>query len=782
MLLDERKQTPSSLATPHASCHEGGLNVSIKHLLFIFGMLVLSSHPLLFAQDAAPQESPAADKAQTKDEQLRQIQINAAKLAMILAEKLMEKSRKELENLQKMLKEANNIVTVQEVNRAEEEFERARAAYEDAKLNLQKIEINSLKDAWHITILNTRRYEAKDGREMFSITLKNSSLPVKLEQSSLVVGKDVIISAQIDDIFVSIKDQNGAIIAQPYEVRIPSLKEGESKPLEFELVKEEVQDVVVSLKYLDVEENRNIHLKQEEPYISVLSARRYKEKDRRRLELVLKYGATTGSETPPPTPSGGESSTSQEINNVYVSLQDENGAIIGVPYEIRIPTLKFHQEQKLDFELRKNVQSVVVSLRYLEKEYRRNIHLEEDTRHISILSAKKYRVGNQIKVTIGLKNASTAESMPASATLEEIAAANEIRSIYVSLKEADGTNIAQPYEQKIPLLAYNAQTELTFNLQKDVESVMVALKYLDVGEDNRLVYLQKESAEDMVNVSSLRFSQEGNLGSSVTYDLILDRLAETEKTFQLRVINLLDRLSFEFRAVAAAAEGGGGGSRLSQVKFTQAQSKQALSLIVYLPEELDASYLDQNLPFYVAVIDEEEAVRLGGVNNRLELSPEQIAQIKGGVERFELIPKGVPEIELFIPNAYHTIKIGEQVPMTLKLKNIGTRDLVDIRMVIDVYTDWKYTVEPEVVASLKRNEEREIRLTLIPSANVGVGEYETKVNAEVTVDNRRFESGEKTVRVHIESKTKLSVTTLLFGALILLVIGIAVLTVRISRR
>ena len=135
----------------------------------------------------------------------------------------------------------------------------------------------------------------------------------------------------------------------------------------------------------------------------------------------------------------------------------------------------------------------------------------------------------------------------------------------------------------------------------------------------------------MVNVSSLQFSQEGNLGNPVTYDLTLDRLAETENTFQLRVVNLLNRLSFEFQDAESQ-------SRMSQVKFTQAQSKRDLSLIVYLPEELEASYLDETLEFYVVVIDEVEARQLGGVNNRLSLSPEQIVQIKGGVERFEAHP------------------------------------------------------------------------------------------------------------------------------------------------
>ena len=491
---------------------------------------------------------------------------------------------------------------------------------------------------------------------------------------------------------------------------------------------------------------------------------------------------SSNNELPPPSAENTTYSAAQEINNVYVSIQDEKGAIIGVPYEIRIPNLKDQQSKTLDFELRRNVDSIIVSLRYLEKVYPYKIHLEEDTRHISVISAKKYRVNNQIMVNLRLKNTSTTESMPIDATPEEIAAANEIRSIFVSLKDIDPTNaaqptnIAQPYEQKIPLLGYNDETKLTFQLQKDVDSIMIALKYPDLVEpDNRLVYLQKESEEDVVNVSSLQFSQEGNLGSPVTYDLTLDRLAETENTFQLRVINLLNRLSFEFQDAESQ-------SRMSQVKFTQAQSKRDLSLIVYLPEELEASYLDETLVFYVAVIDEAEAGQLGGVNNRLSLSPEQIAQIKGGVERFELIPKGVPEIELFIPNAYHTIKMGEQISMTLKLRNIGTRDLVDIRMMVDVYTDWKYVVEPEVVSGLLRNEETEIRLTLIPSSDVGVGEYEAKVNAELTVDNRHFEAREKTVRVHIQSKTRLSVTTILFGLLLLLVIGIAIVTVRISRR
>lgn len=740
--------------------------VSVVGMLFVITVLA-------FAEEPAPSNG---ERTRTRDEQDRHIKIEIERQKMESAKRLMGKKKIEVEKLEAMMMEENNIVTVAEVNTAKEDYEKAVSDYEQAKLELQRVELESLQDEWHISVEATRLYESDDGRERFSITLRNNSSPVKLLESSEVVGEDIILSAQIDDIFVTIKEQegygsSGAIITEPYEQRIETLKEDESVTLDFELIKENIRDVVVELKYSGREDNKNIHLKQEDPHITVVSARRYKEGDRRRLEVVLKYGALNDEVEEANT------NTAQEINNVYVSIKDDTDAIIGYPYEPRIPTLKDGQERTLDFELRRNVDSVTVSLKYLDQEIPYKIHLEEDTRYISILSAKKFRVDNQMMVTLQLKNTSTTESMSSNATPEEIAAANEIRGIYVSLLDVtDDTNIVKPYEEKIPVLGYNETVELTFQLQKDVDSLKVSLNYPELPQpETRLIYLQKESALDVVNVSSLRFSQEGNLGSSVTYDLTLDRLAETENTFQLRVINLLNRLSFEFQDPETR-------SRQSQVKFTQEQSKRNLSLIVYLPEELDASYLDSTLEFYVAVLDEAEANELGGVNNRLDLSADQIAGIQGGVERFELIPKGVPEIEVFVQNAFQTIKIGEEVNMTATLQNIGTRDLVDIRMLVDVNTDWKYTVVPEVIGSLARNEEKEIQLTLSPPADIGVGEYQAKLNAEVTVDNRKFEARDRSITVQVESQTQMSVTTLLFGALILLMIGIVIVTIRISRR
>ena len=52
--------------------------------------------------------------------------------------------------------EENNIVTVAEVNTAEEDYETAVSEYEQAKLTLQQVELESLQDEWHITVEKTR--------------------------------------------------------------------------------------------------------------------------------------------------------------------------------------------------------------------------------------------------------------------------------------------------------------------------------------------------------------------------------------------------------------------------------------------------------------------------------------------------------------------------------------------------------------------------------------------------------------------------------------------------
>jgi uncharacterized membrane protein len=700
------------------------------------------------------------ESPQTKEKRLRELRLQQAELALQQAKANMARKKADLEAMQELFDK--DVITKQELNRAKEEYDRAVLEYENARLKLQQTELDTLKEAWHIAIQETRLYETKEGRKMLDVTLHNTSQQVYLRYTSRLLGEKVMVSAEIENIVVSIKDPQGSIIAQPYEQIIPKLGYQESKTLKFELIKE-VQDVVVSLKYMDVTDERTIHLRSEEPYITIVNSRKYKAPDGTdRLEISLRYG----------TPGGKAESemTAIEISRVVVSVQDELGAIIGIPLELKIPSIKLNETKILDFQLRKNVDKVTVSLNYLGREHSKMIYLEPEARYVSILQARKYRTPDGLRhVQITLKNTSKAEA----GSPDEVSAANEIRDLYVSLKDERGTIIAQPYEVKVDLLTFNQEVNLDFTLQKDVDEVTVSLNYLGRNEEKK-VYLQKESAEDVVSISSLRFSQEGNLGGSVSYDLVMDRLAESERTFQLKIINLPQQLSYQFLDPQT-------NTRLSQLKFTREHSRYTLSLVVYIPETFDLKMLDKPIRFAVAVVSSEEAERLGG-EERMQLTEDQIKGIRGGVEWLELVPRGVAEMELWASNLYHEIKRGEEVTMSMTLKNIGTRRLSEIRMEVITPPRWREKVSPEVVGTLDLNGEREVRLTFIPPEDADVGDYEVKVKAGCEVEGRLIEIPEKTVRIHISAPTSISMSAILVIGLIVMIGAVAFLTVKISRR
>ena len=775
-------------------------------------MLLFVSGQLLWADEPAPQSEAGAAAAEkrapkTKEERLRDLQLEEAELTLRQREIMMKEKQADFGNMEALYN--NKLVTLQELNDAKKDMEEAILVYEQAKLNLQMWELQSLKAAWHITIKDTIVKDEGDKKYM-TITLVNTSEQVKLERTQLMIDAGIIeqvdteVSPEINDIYVSIKEGEN-IISKPYEEYIPSLKLNDPVTLKFELIKD-VEDVVVSMRYEEQEDRRNIHLKKVEPRITVVKAiKYYDENDKRKLQVTLRNSAVEGDAK---AESGAEaesvatddvSSSSEvpstdvelgslnDINNIYVAIRDEQRNIIGIPYEIRIPVLKYKGEKVYTFELKKDVNSVVIAMNYMKQEVEKTIYLEPDTRHISILSAEVSMLPDtpyiepdrrgKREVTLELVNRSESEGIPSAEELEDITgssidATREIRNVYVSLKLNDVV-VARPYEVMIPRLQYAKPQKLRFDLQKDAEEVTVALRYLGKQEEVK-VYLQKVSPEDVVTMKSVGFAQEGTLGSSVEYDLSLQRLAEVERVFKLRVINLSDQFTYRFNDLQA-------NTRVTQVKFTHDQAERKLSLRIYLPEEMDISLLDKPQGFYAAVLSEEEALKYEA--ERLTLNPEQLAQFKGGRVQLELIPKGLAKFELIAQSLYFPIKTDESVETLVTLKNIGTRNLENIRLTIALPSNkWNATIQPELVKKLDRQQETDIQIVITPPEDVGVGASELKLKADCEVDNIKVEASPKNLTIQVSSRANIIGTGILIGALILLVVGIAVLTIRLSRR
>ena len=403
----------------------------------------------------------------------------------------------------------------------------------------------------------------------------------------------------------------------------------------------------------------------------------------------------------------------------------------------------------------------------------------EDATHVSIVQAQKYKTREGARrVRLTLKNTSNVKA--ASAAYKDVLSRDEVRSlvkienIFVSILK-DGVLVGDPYEVKIPSLAYNEEITVEFGLQQDAENVMVRMKYLNKIDD-RMIYLQKSAAEDIVSVMSLQFAQEGELGSSVLFDLELERMAENEKTFALDVVNLPEKFKYAFEDR---------GKQLSQVKFSQGMAKISLGLRVYVPEELGEDEIDKPISFYAVVADKwgaeglRELKRKHGPN---PISEKKLKALKVGFETLELTPRGVGELELATPNLYYEIKPDETVDMKFTVKNTGTLKLEDVRVTTDMPYQWESIIQPEKIERIEPQEEVTVRIKVIPGEGIDVGKYEVKVGASCEHQGRLIEAQEKNVTIQVESKTNLLGTTVLMVVVVGLVIGVAVFSIRLSRR
>jgi len=351
----------------------------------------------------------------------------------------------------------------------------------------------------------------------------------------------------------------------------------------------------------------------------------------------------------------------------------------------------------------------------------------------------------------------------------------EIKDVYVSLRSEDKI-ISNPYELSIPSLALEEEKEVTFQLLKDVEDLDVNVFYSGKNETTS-VYLQKGLSANIVTINSAQFSQEADLESQATFDLSLEKFSGEANIFRLQIINLPRQITYEFVDPQTQA-------RLSQIKFTEETTSMQLSLRLYLPKNADDQVvMDEPLKFSALALDSEQAIRLQEMlAEDTFIDPDEIEDLNAGNVYLELIPRGVGKIEVQAVNLYHEIKVGETVDMEVRIVNSGTRLLNNIRVFSDLPLNWKAEVQPDLIASLEQNQEQIVNIKFIPPDDVSVGDYEPRIRTECIADNRRVESEDKIVRVHLGAKTNVLGITFLIALLIGLLVGIVVFGIKLTRR
>lgn len=351
----------------------------------------------------------------------------------------------------------------------------------------------------------------------------------------------------------------------------------------------------------------------------------------------------------------------------------------------------------------------------------------------------------------------------------------EIKDVYISLR-SEGKIISNPYEKSIPSLALEEEKDVTFQLLKDVESLEVNVFYSGKDETTS-VYLQKGLSANIVTINSAQFSQEANLESQAVFDLSLEKFSGEANIFRLQIVNLPRQITYEFIDPQTQA-------RLSQIKFTEETTSMQLSLRLFLPKNADDQVImDKPIEFSALALDSEQSARLQEMlAEDASIDQNEIEDLKAGNVSLEIIPRGVGRIEVQAVNLYHEIKIGENVDMEVRIVNAGTRLLNNIRVFSDLPLNWKAEIQPDLIASLEQNQEEVVNIKFIPPDNVSVGDYEPRIRTECIADNRRVESEDKIVRVHLSAKTNVLGITLLIALLIGLLVGIVVFGIKLTRR
>ena len=413
---------------------------------------------------------------------------------------------------------------------------------------------------------------------------------------------------------------------------------------------------------------------------------------------------------------------------------------------------------------------------------RTRLEFLRDATHITIRQARKYRtLDGRRQVDITLMNASQlaqAMSLSPDRTEAEIRPLLEVQNMKVSLEDFGGTIIAQPYEQVVPALALGDSVQLTFRLLEDWDDVVVAMTYVDESEEDHYIILRRESTQDLPSINSVQFSQEADLNTRVNYDLILERLAEDEKTFRLALVNLP-------REITPAFVDPGTNASLTQVKFSEEVTRQQLELELQIPEKLSRRYVDQTIKFYVFITDTEGFARIGELNRSHSggvIPLEEINTIPGNKERFELIPRGRAVLETIIANRYQEIRTGEEVLVRVDLLNTGTLEVERVHVVLTPPLNWTWSSNPDTIDRILPGEKEPVNITLVPPEDIGISEYDVRIEAAGYEGPELIEAQEKDITIRVEERAAVIRNALIIGAVIALVIGIAVGSIKVSRR
>ena len=126
--------------------------------------------------------------------------------------------------------------------------------------------------------------------------------------------------------------------------------------------------------------------------------------------------------------------------------------------------------------------------------------------------------------------------------------------------------------------------------------------------------------------------------------------------------------------------------------------------------------------------------------------------------------------------------MGDELHSRVEFLNRGSVTVQNIKAALDLPYQWQEEVKPLLIKRLEPDERVPVDIIARPPADVAVGDYNLGIEAQGQVGNENVESLEKNLTIHVGASSNIAGNAILIGILVLLVVGIGVASIRISRR
>ncbi|MBI3112128.1 MAG: hypothetical protein HYZ01_11190 [Ignavibacteriales bacterium] len=145
------------------------------------------------------------------------------------------------------------------------ELERSERTYREAEVNYQQAFLAVIYERRYIAIQKAVKYQSPGNQRRVRVTLANmtsGTSDIKRLLNAEESLYDLVQPDVINDVYVSLLNEAGAIISQPYETKIEALKVGEPPTIEFSLL-QDVDVATVRLIYGQNQDQKRIYFQKD---------------------------------------------------------------------------------------------------------------------------------------------------------------------------------------------------------------------------------------------------------------------------------------------------------------------------------------------------------------------------------------------------------------------------------------------------------------------------------------------------------------------------------------